>query len=106
MLMIDSHLDLAYNALQWNRDLLQSAYTLRAQERNMEEKGRAQGTVGFPEMRRGRMALCFATVLARNTGVTAPHIDYGSQAQAYAIAQGHLLYYRALEREGVIKQER
>ena len=103
MLMIDSHLDLAYNALQWNRNLLQSVYTLRAQERDIQEKGRAQGTVAFPEMRRGRMALCFSTVLARNTGVTAPHIDYGSQAQAYAVAQGHLLYYRALEREGAIR---
>ena len=103
MLMIDSHLDLGWNALQWNRNLLQSVYTIRAQERGIEEKGRAQGTVSFPEMRRGRMALCFATVLARNTGMTTAHIDFGSQAQAYAIAQGHLLYYRALEREGVIR---
>jgi membrane dipeptidase len=103
MLMIDSHLDLGWNALQWNRNLLQSVYTLRAQEKGIDEKGRAQGTVAFPEMRHGRMALCFATVLARNTGVTAPHIDFGSQAQAYAIAQGHLLYYRALEREGHIR---
>jgi len=103
MLMIDSHLDLGWNALQWNRNLLQSVYTIRAQERNIGEKGRAQGTVAFPEMRRGRMALCFATVLARNTGVTTADIDFGSQAQAYAIAQGHLLYYRALEREGVIR---
>ena len=103
MLMIDSHLDLGWNALQWNRNLLQSVYTIRVQERDLAEKGRAQGTVAFPEMRRGRLALCFATVLARNTGVTAPHIDFGSQAQAYAIGQGHLLYYRALERDGIIR---
>jgi membrane dipeptidase len=103
MLMIDAHLDLAWNALQWNRNLMQSAYTIRVEEKGIEGKGRAQGTVAFPEMRRGRMALCFATVLARNTGVSAHHIDYGSQVQAYAIAQGHLVYYRALERERVIR---
>ena len=32
MLIIDSHLDLAWNALFGNRDLLSSAYTIRALE--------------------------------------------------------------------------
>jgi membrane dipeptidase len=103
MLIIDSHLDLAWNALQWNRDLLQSVYTIRTQENLMQGKGRAQGTVALPEMRRGRMALAFATLLARSTGHPVPHIDYASPAQAYGIAQGQLAYYRALEREGHIR---
>jgi membrane dipeptidase len=68
VLIVDSHLDLALNALQGNRDLQSSAYTVRVLERSMRGPGRGQGTVGFPEMRRGRIALSFATVLARSGG--------------------------------------
>ena len=32
MLIIDAHLDLAYSALQCNRDLLYSAFTIRVHE--------------------------------------------------------------------------
>ena len=103
MLIIDAHLDLAWNALQWNRDLLESVYTIRGKETGMTGKGRAQNTVALPEMRRGRIAISFATVLARSTGQTAEHIDFGSQAQAYGIAQGQLAYYRGLEAEGQIR---
>ena len=103
MLIVDGHLDLAWNALQWNRDLRQSVYTLRTQESRTPGAGRAQGTVAFPEMRQGRVALCFATLLARSTGRPVPHLDYLSPAQAYAIAQGQLAYYRALAREGHIR---
>jgi membrane dipeptidase len=103
MLVIDSHLDLAWNALQWNRDIRQSVYTIRAQEVATPGPGRAQGTVALPEMRRAGMALCFATMLARSTGTPVPHIDYRSAAQAYGIAQGQLAYYRALEREGRVR---
>ena len=42
MLVIDAHLDLAWNALQWNRDLLQSVYTIRIHEKGVMGKGRAQ----------------------------------------------------------------
>jgi len=104
MLIIDAHLDLSMNALQKNRDLLSSAYTIRAREnRTIPSKGRGLGTVAFPEMRRGRIALSFATLIARSTGQAAPHIDYGSPTQAYGMAHGQLAYYRALEIEGHIR---
>lgn len=104
MLIIDAHLDLSMNALQGNRDLLSSVYTIRARERPaIPAKGRGQGTVAFPEMRQGRIALSFATLIARSTGQAAAHIDYGSPAQAYGMAQGQLAYYRALEQEGHVR---
>ena len=103
MLIVDGHLDLALNALQNNRDLLLDAYTTRVLESNTPGKGKAKGTVAFPEMRRGRVALCFTTLCARCTGRAAPHIDFGSPTQAYGIAQGQLAYYRALEREGHVR---
>lgn len=100
MLIIDAHLDLSWNALQWNRDLLCSVYTIRVQERRFTGRGRAQGTVAFPEMRQGRIALAFATLLARSTGTPVSHLDFPSPLQCYGIACGQLAYYRALEREG------
>ncbi len=100
MVIVDSHLDLSWNALQWNRDLLASAYTIRAQESFTPGKARGQGTVAFPEMRRGRIALSFATLLARSTGCPSPHLDYATPVQAYGIAKGQLAYYHALERQG------
>jgi len=44
--------------------------------------------------------LCFATLLARSSGVRRPHVDWDSAEQANASARGHLAYYRALERGG------
>jgi len=103
MLLIDAHLDLAWNALQWNRNLCDSVYTIRAREGGMAERGRALGTVALPQMREGRIALCFATLLARSTGHTVPHADYATPMQAYGIARGQLAYYRALESEGHVR---
>lgn len=103
MLIVDAHLDLAWNALQWNRDLLCSAYTTRTREVKISGPGRAQGTVALPELREGRVALCFATLLARSTGRSEPDIDYPSPAQANGVAQGQLAYYRALERQGHVR---
>jgi len=103
MIIIDAHLDLSMNALQWNRDLLLSVYTIRAQEQRTAGKGRAQGTVAFPEMRQGRLALTVATLIARSTGQPSPHIDFHSPTQAYGQAHGQLAYYRALEKAGHIR---
>lgn len=100
MLIVDSHLDLAWNALQWNRDLRQSVHTLRVQEGGLTGPGRGVNTVALPELRAGRVALCFATLLARSTGRPQPDIDYLSPAQAFGVARGQLAYYRALEVQG------
>ena len=48
MLIVDAHLDLSMNALQWNRDLLASVYTIRTQENYTPGKGRGRGTVAYP----------------------------------------------------------
>ena len=103
MLIIDAHLDLAWNALQWNRNLQDSVYTIRGQELSLSGPGRGQGTVAFPEMRKGRVALCFATLLARSTGQAVPNLDYLSPLQAYAAAQGQLAYYHALSKSGEVR---
>jgi membrane dipeptidase len=103
MLVIDAHLDLAWNALQWNRNLLQSAYTIRTLEPGIPEKGRAQNTVALPEMREGRVFLSIATLLSRSTGTPVVHVDFLSAAQAFGTARGQLAYYRALEQQGYVR---
>ena len=103
MIIIDAHLDLAWNALQWNRNIQHSVYTIRTGESSLSGPGRGQGTVALPELRQGRIALCFATVLARSTGRAMQNIDYSSPYQAYAIAQGQLAYYRALQEAGKVR---
>ena len=103
MIIIDAHLDLAWNALQWNRNIQHSVYTIRTSEGNITGAGRGQGTVALPEMRQGRIALCFATLLARSTGRTMQNLDYSSPYQAYATAQGQLAYYRALHEAGKVR---
>lgn len=100
MLIVDAHLDLAWNALQWNRDLTRPVHSIRTMEGGVPGKGRGLGTVALPDLRRGRVALCFATLLARSTGAHVPHIDYPSPTQSNAVARGQLAYYRALERQG------
>ena len=89
MLIVDAHLDLSWNALQWGRDLKRSVYTIRTQENTTPGKGRGLGTVAFPEMRQGRVALCVRHACWRARPATrSPHIDYATPAQSYGIAHG------------------
>ncbi|CAN5565822.1 membrane dipeptidase [soil metagenome] len=103
MLLIDGHLDLAMNALNWNRDLKLPVHETRKLEAGMERKGRAAGTVAFPEMRRGNIAITFCTVIARVTQPGAVREGYRTHEIAYGHAQGQLAYYLELERQGVIR---
>jgi membrane dipeptidase len=104
MLVVDSHLDLAMNALLWNRDLALAAHETRRIERaeGMTEKGRCAGTVSFPDLRAGEIGLVFATVIARKNHGENSDIDFRTHEIAFAQAQGQLAFYRELERQGVI----
>jgi membrane dipeptidase len=105
MLVVDAHLDLAMNAVMWNRDLLLSAQQTREIERaeGMTEKGRCAGTVGFPDLRDGEIGLVFATVIARKNHGQNADIDFRTHEIAFAQAQGQLAYYQELERQKVIR---
>ena len=65
-LVFDAHLDLGWNALDFNRDLRLTLERIRRRELTLTEKGSARNTVCFPEMRRGNVGLCVATQLARH----------------------------------------
>ena len=99
-LLVDSHLDIGWNALQWNRDLTRSAYTIRELEAGVPGKGRGEGTVALPELKRAGVGVAFVTTLARCTGEPVPHLDFLHPAQAFGVARGQMAYYVALERTG------
>jgi membrane dipeptidase len=107
MILFDAHLDLAWNAIDWNRDLERSVAEIRALERceKMEEKGRGCNTVALPELRKGRIAVCIATLLARlyRPGMNPPLQRYQSMKSAQAAAYGQLAYYRTLEQTGALR---
>src|SRR5712692_11638792 len=103
MLLFDAHLDLAMNALHWNRDLTRTVAEIRETERGMEQKGRCAGTVALPEMRAGEVGVCVATLIARVSQPGNPLPGYHSPAIAAAVAHGQLAYYRILEGQGEIR---
>lgn len=103
MMVVDSHLDLAWNALNWNRDLIRNVPEIRSSEAGMPGQGRAMNTVAIPEMRQGEVAVCLATLLARVSGLNEPLLDYRTQEIACAMAQGQLAYYRILEAQGIVR---
>jgi membrane dipeptidase len=102
MFVIDGHLDLAMNALQWNRDLRLPVAEMRRLEADIPGKGRGRSTVAFPEMRRG-VGVCIATLIARVERRGNPLSGYRTPDIAYAVAHGQLAYYRRLEQDGVCR---
>ncbi|HXW08035.1 MAG TPA: membrane dipeptidase [Vicinamibacterales bacterium] len=107
MLIVDAHLDLAMNALEWNRDLTRPTAEIRHRERDMTDKpDRGHGTVSFPEMRRGGVGLCVATQIARFVAEGNPLPGWHSPEQAWATTQGQLAWYDAMEERGELTQIR
>jgi membrane dipeptidase len=105
MFTIDAHLDLAMNALEWNRDLRQSIQTIRELEKGMTDKpGREKATVSLPELRKGNIGLVVATQIARFVAPGNPLPGWNSPEQAWAQTQGQLAWYKAMEDQGEMIQ--
>lgn len=101
MLIFDAHLDLSMNALQWNRDLTESLETIRKLEEGKTDKpDRGLGVVCLPEMRRGHIGLCVATLIARYVKPGSALPGCNSPEIAWAHTQGQLAWYRAMEEAG------
>jgi membrane dipeptidase len=109
--IFDAHLDLAWSAVFFNRDLTASLDDVRRREQGMtDEPGRGRGTVTFPELRRAGVAMCVATLLARGgpaqkfqSGYKRTDLDYVNQDAAHCAAHAQLAYYRLMEAKGVLR---
>lgn len=104
-IIFDAHLDLSMNALEWNRDLTQPVNKIREREKGMSDKpDRSNGTVSLPEMRKGRVGLCVATLIARYVKPGSPLPGWNSQEQAWSQTQGQLAWYKTMEDRGEMIQ--
>jgi membrane dipeptidase len=101
MLIIDAHLDLAMNAMEWNRDLRRSVYAIREGEKGLDDKpDRAKGVVALPQLRAGNIGLVVATQIARYAGAGHPLPGWNSAEQAWAQTQAQLAWYKTMEESG------
>ena len=107
MFIIDAHLDLSMNALEWNRDLRKTVHEIREREQHLNDKpDRGKGTVSFPALRRGNIGLVVATQIARYVEPGSSLPGWNSPEQAWAQTQGQLAWYRAMEEQGEMVQIR
>ena len=105
MFIIDAHLDLSMNALEWNRDLTKPVSEINRREKNMTDKpDRGNGTVSLPELRKGNIGLVVATQIARFVAEDNPLPGWHSAEQAWAQTQGQLAWYKAMEAAGEMRQ--
>ena len=101
MFTIDAHLDLAMNAMEWNRDLRLSVPDIREREKDLTDKpDRAKGTVSLPALRQGNIGLVVATQIARYVAPGNPLPGWNSPEQAWAQTQAQLAWYKAMEAAG------
>lgn len=105
MFTIDAHLDLAMNALEWNRDLVLPVDDINERETGLSDKpDRGKATVSLAELRRGNIGLVVATQIARFVDRGNPLPGWHSPQQAWAQTQGQLAWYREMEKIGEMVQ--
>lgn len=108
MLLFDAHLDIAMNGIDLNRDLRQAVDDIRVQEitQEMNELGRKTNTLSFPELRHTELAVCLATLIARQERQINHSFGWTTPHACYAMAHANLAYYRAMERDGYLRMIR
>jgi membrane dipeptidase len=100
-LIIDAHLDLSMNALEWNRDIKLPVREINERETGLTDKpDRARATVSLPELRKGNVGLVVATQIGRYVAKDNPLPGWHSPEQAWAQTQGQLAWYKAMEAAG------
>lgn len=104
-MIVDLHLDLAMNAMEWNRDLRLSISEINDWEKGLGDKpDRCHATVSFPELRKGNIGLVVGTLIARVVGKESLLQGWHSPQQAWAQTQGQLAWYTSMEEEGVLRK--
>jgi len=105
MFIMDAHLDLAMNAMEWNRDLKQPVAQLREREKGLTDKpDRERNVVSLPALREGKIGLVVATQIARFVRRGSPLPGWHSPEQAWAQTQGQLAWYGAMVEAGEMCQ--
>ena len=105
MFIIDAHLDLAMNAMEWNRDLTNELGEINGIEKGMNDKpDRGNATVSLPELRKGNIGLVVATQIGRYVERGSSLPGWHSPEQAWAQTQAQISWYKAMVSKGEMKQ--
>ncbi len=105
MFIFDAHLDLAMNAMEWNRDVRLPIADINQREAGLTDKpDRGNATVCLPELRRGNIGMVVATQIARYVALDNQLPGWHSPEQAWAHTQGQLAWYKAMEAAGELVQ--
>ena len=104
MFIVDAHIDMAYSAIRFGRDLRQELDVIREREQKLKSRPNGTITVTLPELRRGGVGLVFATLFAmpESANKTLPgneKLVYTDAEGAYAAAVEQLDYYHRLADE-------
>lgn len=104
-LIIDLHLDLAMNAMEWNRDLRLPVEEINRREEGLRDKpDRGRATVSLDALREGSVGIVVATQIARYVAPGSTMSGWASPEQAWAHTQGQLAWYRTMEAQGEMRQ--
>jgi membrane dipeptidase len=102
MFIVDSHLDLAFNALRHGRDLLRPVADIREAEAGSKLPN-GTATVSFPELREAGVGLAFGTIYVSPAkgrhGGEGGEFSYRTADEAHKIGQRQLDYYQRLADE-------
>jgi membrane dipeptidase len=93
-MIVDAHLDLAYNAVLRGRDVRQPAA-------NQPRVDNETATVGLPDLRKGNVDLICATIFCSPKSYKESGYTTGDEAYAQAIDQ--LKWYQACIRDGLMR---
>ncbi|MFN0051306.1 MAG: dipeptidase, partial [Planctomycetales bacterium] len=104
MLIFDAHLDMAWNALEWNRNLEWPVAKIREFERQFQGIVPGKNTVSWDALRQGRVGITVSTLLPRLHRKDKALTHYQSREAAYAACYGQLYYYKALVAKGVLRE--
>jgi len=107
--LIDAHLDLAWNALSFNRDLTLPLDELRRVDSLYTDAPfRGSCMISLEELASANLKVCVATLLARS-GPHAPptmlrrELDYAHPSIAHSHAHGQIAYYHWLEHSNHVR---
>lgn len=113
MLIIDAHEDIAYNALEWGRDIRDSVYTVRKREESAgccysgDDSAGPGGIAmsGLPELRRGGVGIVFGVIFAyplrdaASSTACSNTQAYRDAEEAHRVGRQQLAYYQQLAQE-------
>jgi len=99
-IVIDGHEDIAWNAIEFGRDPLKSAFAIREQELGQSIEGFiGQRTTGLSEWQKGRVAVIFSSIFAMPVEHSYPGYQqavYSTPLQACEVGWKQLAYYQDL----------